>query len=238
MGGEKADMVFTDPPYGVAVAGGSHDPRDEKNYQSGGKIQGDALDDDRLYKLWADSLKLSGHAACEGAPVYVCFSDSRALPCLKAFIDSGLKYSQLIIWAKQQMVFGRKDYHSQHEPIMYGWVNGGAHNEVKTRTQTTLWQIDRPMRSEKEHPTQKPIELPHTAINNHDVLVVLDPFLGSGTTMVACQNLNRKCRGIEVSAPYVAVCLERMSQAFPGIEIRKEGVKTCPPSGSSPPRGF
>ena len=215
MGGDLADIIFTDPPYGVSVAGGSHDPRDKKNYQSGGKIQGDDLNDADLKKLWEDSLGIATSICELGSPVYICFSDSRIKPCLDGVISAGIRYSQLIIWAKQKMVFSRKDYHSQHEPIFYGWVSGAAHNAPSSRKLTTLWEIDRPLRSDKRHPTQKPTKLPQTAIGNHNsISIVYDPFVGSGTTIIAAENLSRYCRAVEISPSYCAVILQRYQDAF------------------------
>lgn len=137
--------------------------------------------------------------------------------------DSGLPVRHVLNWVKNQPTFsmGRLDYDYQHEPILYTWYKshkfygGGKHK-------TSTWHIDKP-RASKEHPTMKPVELVENAILNSSSIgdIVLDPFCGSGTTMVACQNLGRKCRAIEVSREYCAVILERMATAFPGIEIKR-----------------
>ena len=214
MGDQLAQMIFTDPPYGVDVAGGSHDPRDTQNYRSGNTIEGDTLDDDALSKLWGDAFREAQRVCVPGAVVYACFSDLRAYPSLRGLVAAGIYQSQFVIWAKQQMVFSRKDYHPQHEPIIYGWMPGAAHNAVRSRDKTTLWQIDRPMRSDKEHPTQKPVDLPRRAIENHDAPILYDPFLGSGTTIIAAENLSRQCRAVEISPAYCAVALQRYCDAF------------------------
>jgi DNA modification methylase len=211
MGGEKADLMFTDPPYNVDVAGGSHDPRDEKNYRSGNVIDNDKLSSDEFYKFLQSTVNASLHALKEGASMYMCFSDSEIANFVNAFCCSDVYYSQMIIWVKQQMVFGRKDYHSKHEPILYGWKSGAGHFFTEDRTQVSVWEIDRPMRSEKEHPTQKPLELYEKAFKNSSRInsIIYEPFSGSGTAIIACENLSRKARAIEISPAYVAVAIQR-----------------------------
>jgi DNA modification methylase len=211
MGGEKADMVFTDPPYNVDIAGGSHDPRDEKNYRSGNTIDNDRMTPDRFYQFLLSALKQTMACMADGAACYVCFSDMAIQSFVNAYIDSGFRYSQMVVWVKQQMVFGRWDYHSKHEQILYGWKPGAAHYFVDDRTQDTVWEIDRPMRSENEHPTQKPTMLYAKAIANSSKMggVTYEPFCGTGTALIACENLGRKCRAVEISPAYVAVALQR-----------------------------
>lgn len=214
MGGEKADMVFTDPPYNVDVAGGSHDPRDTKNYRSGGTVENDKMTPAEflvfLDKVFAQTLSVMN----DGASLYVCFSDSEIKNFVNAFCREDIHYAQMVIWKKQQFVFGRKDYHSKHEPILYGWKNGAAHYFIDDRTQDTVWEVDRPMRSEKEHPTQKPVELYEKALTNssRSGALIYEPFSGSGTVIIACSNLGRKCRAVEISPAYVAVAIERFYQ--------------------------
>ena len=211
MGGEKAEMMFTDPPYNVDVAGGSHDPRDEKNYRSGNTVANDKLSTEDFYDFLQSSIDVSLGALNEGASIYMCFSDSEIKNFVNAFCRSGIYYSQMIVWAKQQMVFGRKDYHSKHEPILYGWKAGAGHYFADDRTQVSIWEIDRPMRSEKEHPTQKPLELYEKAFRNSSKVnsIIYEPFSGSGTCIIACENLSRKCRAVEISPAYVAVAIQR-----------------------------
>jgi DNA modification methylase len=215
MQGEKAEMVFTDPPYNVDVAGGSHDPRDTKNYRSGNTIGNDKMSDADFYKFLKSAFATTKSYMADGAAIYVCFSDSEIKNFVNAFCDVGFYYSQMVIWKKQQMVFGRKDYHSKHEPILYGWKLGAGHYFVDDRTQVTVWEIDRPMRSEKEHPTQKPTDLYVQAIGNSSKggAVVYEPFGGSGTAIIACEQLGRKCRAVEVSPGYVGVALDRWATA-------------------------
>jgi DNA modification methylase len=128
----------------------------------------------------------------------------------------------LIVWAKQQLVIGRGDYHHQHEPCWYCVRKGKPGLRTDDRKQTTLWQIDKPQKSETGHSTQKPLECMARPMRNHNAPEVYDPFLGSGTTMVAAQNLGRKCYGIEISPAYCSVILQRMQDAFPRIEIRRD----------------
>jgi DNA modification methylase len=127
----------------------------------------------------------------------------------------------VIIWAKNQFPIGRGHYHVKHEPCFYAVRKGSTAGWIGDHSQTTLWDIDKPQKSETGHSTQKPLECMARPIRNHESEFVYDPFLGSGTTMVACQNLNRKCRGIEISPAYCAVILQRMADAFPGIEIKR-----------------
>ena len=138
--------------------------------------------------------------------------------------DLGWKQARpaVVQWVKDQLVMGRGDYHSQSEPMLYGWKDGAPHHRVEDRTQSNVWNFPRPKTAEG-HPTIKPTGLFERAISNSSDqnTTIYDPFLGSGTTMVACQNLNRKCRGIEISPDYCAVILQRMTDAFPGIEIRR-----------------
>jgi DNA modification methylase len=149
----------------------------------------------------------------DGGAFYICAPPGdRYIAFLLALESCKLQVRQGLCWVKQQMVFGRQDYHYQHEMIIYGWKNGSSHYFVDDRTQTSIWEVDRP-RVSAEHPTMKPIELPSKAIANSSRPggIVYDPFLGSGTTMVAAENLGRVCFGIEIEPKYVAVILQRMT---------------------------
>jgi DNA modification methylase len=126
-----------------------------------------------------------------------------------------------IIWAKDRMALSRGDYHWQHEPCWYAVRDGKTGHRTDDRKQTTLWNIASRDDAGHGHGTQKPVECMARPMRNHDAPEVYDPFLGSGTTMVAAQNLGRKCYGIEIAPGYCGVILERMATAFPGIEIRK-----------------
>src|ERR1035437_8782701 len=215
MGGQKADMVFTDPPYNVNVAGGTHDSRAKRNFGKGAKIQNDSMSDGEFHQFLVDSFTSMSMVIKDGATVYVTHADIEGINFRTAFIESGFMLKQCLIWAKQQFVFGRSDYHWQHEPILYGWKAGAAHTFYGERNQWTVWSIDRPMRSEMEHPTQKPVALVEKAIGNSSKSgdILFEPFGGSGSTLIACEKTGRRCYMMELSPAYVDVICKRWEQA-------------------------
>jgi DNA modification methylase len=158
----------------------------------------------------------------DGAGIYVFHADTEGVNFRKALVDAGFKLSQCCVWVKQTMVFGRQDYHWKHEPILYGWKPTAAHNWYTDRTQTTVWNFDRPMRSE-EHPTMKPIALIEYPIINSSQTgeIVLDLFGGSGSTMIACEKHSRRARVMELDPKYVDVSVRRW-QTFSGGMARLE----------------
>jgi len=211
MGGEKPLLMVTDPPYGV-----EYDPewRAEagvnKNKNKMGKVTNDDIAD------WSPAwLLFTGDVA------YVWHDGRRASEVQASIEKAGFLIRNQVIWAKDRMALSRGDYHWQHEPCWYAVRDGKPGHRTDDRTQTTLWVIPARDDSGHGHSTQKPLECMARPIRNHDIEFIYDPFLGSGTTMVACQNLNRKCRGIEISENYCAVILQRMTDAFPGIEIKR-----------------
>ena len=213
MRGEKAHMVWTDPPYGVAVGDKNkflnsiaRSNRVEKN------LVNDTLDEAGLAALLAAAFDNAMAVSPAGAAWYVAApAGPPHLLFGQALKDRGI-WRQTIHWVKNNATFAPLgvDYHWQEEPILYGWVPGAAHRFFGGRTQTTVWEIDRPTKS-PEHPTMKPVELVERAINNSSLPgeVVFDPFCGSGTTLVACEKLRRKCRAIELDEGYAAVILQR-----------------------------
>lgn len=213
MGGKIADTVLTDPPYGVDYTGKTKDAL---------KIENDGGDEAALSALIAGSFDQAQRISRQGAywfatvpagPLHLLFaSDWKARGILR----------QVLVWVKNSMVLGHSEYHYQHEPILFGWVPGGTRHKNDDRTRTSVWEVDRPTRSE-EHPTMKPVELWQMAMRDgsRNGEIVYDCFLGSGTTMVAAQNLGRVCYGLEISPEYCAVILQRMVDAFPDIDIRK-----------------
>ena len=214
MDGEKADMIFTDPPYNVGYEGGS------KKRES---IKNDEIKE--FYSFLLDSFTNCLIYTKSGASVYVAHSDLERANFTKAFIDAGFKLSSIIVWVKDNATFSMsKDYKWKHEPIIYGWNAKGAHKFYGDTKQDTVWNIKRPSKS-NEHPTMKPIELINKAVNNstksEDLL--FEPFTGSGSTMVAAHQLNRKCYGMELDPKYCQVIIDRMRKLDPTITIKKNG---------------
>lgn len=205
MGGEKAALVFTDPPYNVAYSGRGQSTQHQT-------IENDDMAEGPFIEWLTLVCQSLASVLLPGANVYLCHGDTgrHSLPFIEAFTRLGWTRSATIIWAKQAASMGWQDYRSQHECISYGWLPGD-HYFTSDRSQTTLWQIDRDGQASYMHPTQKPVELPARAIGNSSRTgdIVLDGFLGSGTTLIACENLRRKCRAIEISPGYVGVSLQR-----------------------------
>ena len=199
MGGERAAVVVTDPPYGVSYVGKTKDALEVHN---DGR--------ETLRPLLHASLSLAAGNSLPGACWYV------AAPAGPQFHDFGSVllelgvWRQTLVWAKQSLVMGHSDYHYQHEAIFYGWTPGAGHKAPPDRKQTTLWTFDRPTAS-REHPTMKPVALFAKALENSSTVgsLVIDPFLGSGTTLIAAEQLGRKCYGIEISPAYCDVIVKR-----------------------------
>lgn len=206
MDGKEADMIFTDPPYNVAYEGKTKEAL---------TIQNDSMSNDDFYKFLYDVHANMCAVTKAGGAIYVCHADSEGMNFRKALLDSGFLLKQCIIWVKQSMVMGRQDYQWQHEPILYGWKDGASHYFVDDRTQTTVWNIDRPSRNE-EHPTMKPIELCEKAIKNSSKVdnIVLDLFSGSGSgsTLIACEQTGRICYGMELDPRYCDVIRKRYAK--------------------------
>ena len=196
--GKKIDMIFTDPPYNVDYEG------------TAGKIMNDKMEDKTFYLFlfqaftnMFDSIKLGGS-------IYVCHAHTEELNFLTSYINAGFKLAQILIWEKDNFVFGRQDYHWRHEPIIYGWKEGAAHFFTDDRTQDTIWKYNKPKKNE-EHPTMKPLELCGKAISNSSRVgeYVLDLFGGSGSTMIAADQLHRKALIMELDEKYVDVIVKR-----------------------------
>ena len=200
MNDKKADMVFTDPPYNVAYEGGSKKREMIKN---------DKIDDfyNFLYDVYVNCFEYMKN----GSPIYICHSELERVNFTKAFEDAGFKMSSVIIWAKNNSTFSmNKDYKQKHEPIIYGWKQGANHTWTGGNCEHTLWEINRPSKSEL-HPTMKPIELVARSLTNssHENALVYEPFGGSGSTLIACEQLNRKCYTMELDPKYVDVIIKR-----------------------------
>jgi len=205
--GQLADLVVTDPPYNVAIQGGDHSKPDRKN---GKKIQNDSMSDEDFYKFLYDFYTALGTYTKAGGAWYVWFADCEIVNFSKAFIDSGFKLAQMVIWKKNSLVMGRKDYHFIHEPCLYGWKEGAAHGWYSDRKQTTVLNFDRPNRN-AEHPTMKPIPLFAYQIGNSSKQgdIVADGFGGSGTTLITCDQMNRKGYLVEFDPKYCDVIVAR-----------------------------
>lgn len=216
MGDELADLVITDPPYNVDYKGGTKD---------GLKIKNDNMSDGDFYQFLYDFYTALGSYTKAGGAWYVWHSDSEGANFRKAMTDSGIIVRQCLIWVKNSMVMGRQDYQWKHEPCLYGWKGGAAHGWYSDRKQTTVLNFDRPQRN-AEHPTMKPIPLIAYLIGNSSKAddIVCDGFCGSGTTMVAAHQLNRKCYGMELDPKYCQVIVDRMKTLDPALLVKKNGI--------------
>lgn len=198
MDGDLANLVLTDPPYNVNVK------------ESAGRIKNDNMPDDEFYKFLFAAFTNAEQNMADDASIYVFHADSNGLIFRQAFKDAGFVLSGCCIWKKDHLVLGRSPYQWQHEPCLFGWKKGGKHLWYADRKQTTVWEYDRPTHS-KEHPTMKPVALMAYPIQNSTMTncIVLDPFLGSGSTLVACEETGRICYGVELDAKFVDVIVRR-----------------------------
>jgi len=196
--GKKIDMIFTDPPYNVDYEG------------TAGKIMNDKMEDKTFYLFLLSAFTNMFEATKTGGAIYVCHADTEGLNFRNAFKNAGYKLAECLVWVKNALVLGRQDYHWRHEPILYGWKEGSAHYFVDDRTQDTIWEYNKPRRNE-EHPTMKPLELCGRAIANSSRVgeIVLDLFGGSGSTMIAADQLQRKALIMELDEKYVDVIVKR-----------------------------
>ena len=174
------------------------------------KIKNDDMTSERFYDFLKVVFDNYFEFTEEGAGIYVFHAASEVLNFLNFYIGAGFLYKQMISWVKNTFVLGRQDYHWQHEPVIYGWKPGAAHKWHGDRKQTTVWNVDKPQRNE-EHPTMKPIELVAIPINNSSKIGdnVGDFFGGSGSTLIACEQLNRCCRMMELDERYCDVIINR-----------------------------
>lgn len=217
MNGCKAKMAFTDPPYNVDY--GNHGGAPSEGIRR--NIANDNLGDNFeafLKEACGNVLRIT-----DGA-VYICMSSSELHTLQNAFVGSGGHWSTFIIWAKNTFTLGRSDYQRQYEPILYGWREGAKHHWCGDRDQGDVWFIDKPV-SNPLHPTMKPLELIERAIRNTSQPddIVADLFLGSGSTLIACERTARVCYGMELEPAYVDVAVKRW-EAFAGQKATKEVV--------------
>lgn len=213
MNGNRADMMLTDPPYGVAYVGKTKDAL---------TVENDQLDETELTRLVCAAFD-NAEAHCRaGAYWYATVPPG---PLHIVFADDWKRRGilrQIMVWAKDSMVLGHSEYHYQHEPILFGWIPGKRHSN-SDRTRTTLWQYDRPKAS-REHPTMKPVALWAQAVQDgsHGGESVYDPFLGSGTTLIAAEQLGRTCYGMEISPAYCDVIVKRWETLTGQTATREE----------------
>jgi DNA modification methylase len=209
MNGEKAKMVFTDPPWNVGYSGTSKPTLSHTR-----NIINDKMSDDNFCNFISLAIKSMSTVSELGAMTYVVMPMSICGLMMRAMEEATYHWSSTIIWAKDQFVISRKDYHTQYEPIWYGWLDGAPRIcPLEDRKQSDLWQIDRPKVSH-EHPMMKPVELVVRAIKNssHNGDIILDLFGGSGTTMIAAENTGRTSRMAELDPKYVDVIVRRYLQ--------------------------
>ena len=219
MADQKANLVVTDPPYNVEYVGKTKDKL---------TIQNDKMDNDNFYKFLLAAYQNMERAMADDASIYVFHADTEGLNFRKAFVDAGFYLSGCCIWKKPSMVLGRSPYQWQHEPCLYGWKKKGKHLWYADRKQTTIWEFDRPSRS-KQHPTMKPIPLIAYPIINSSMsnCIVLDPFGGSGSTLLACEQTNRICRTIELDPKYCDVIVNRYIEqkgSSTGVTVIRDGL--------------
>ncbi len=209
MGGTKAQLLFTDPPWNVDYTGGTADAL---------KIKNDNLGDEFPQFLKDVFSRVHENLVGGGGGAYVVMAGEQWGALMPILASEGFHWSSTIIWAKDSLVLTRKDYHSQYEPIWYGWEASAPRiHPLEDRTQSDVWQIPRPKKSE-EHPTMKPIELVARAVLNSSKKgeIVLDPFGGSGSTLMACEQTGRVCRTMELDPRYCDVIIERW-ETFTGM---------------------
>ncbi len=212
MGGEKADLLWTDPPYNVAYVGKTKDAL---------TIDNDSMGDEQFRAFLEAAYQAADSAMRPGAAFYIAHADSEGYNFRGAVRSVKWKLAQCLIWVKDVFVMGRQDYHWRHEPILYGWKLGAGHHMLGDRTQDTVWECPRPKQS-KEHPTMKPVELVERAITNstNPGDKVLDLFGGSGTTLIAAESTKRTAFLVELDPGYCDVIVARWERITGKTAIR------------------
>ena len=198
MDGKRANLVVTDPPYNVNYEG------------SAGKIKNDNMDNDKFYNFLLDAFSNMEKVMADDASIYVFHADTEGLNFRKAFNDAGFYLSGCCIWKKPSLVLGRSPYQWQHEPCLYGWKKKGKHQWYSGRKETTIWEFEKPKKN-ADHPTMKPIALLAYPISNSSMsnTLILDPFGGSGSTLIACEQTDRSCYTIELDEKFCDVIVKR-----------------------------
>jgi DNA modification methylase len=221
MNGEKADMVFTDPPYGVSYTGG-HNEKKRKG------IENDTLQGQDLTNLFRDSLLNADLFSKDYSAFYIWFSTNKAQETFLSFSELNLEVRAILCWYKVKSGLGAfmAQYIPNFEPCIYAFKKGKNPQWFGATDEKSVWELKKDQRNDY-HPTQKPVELPSRAIENSSKLkdIIYDCFLGSGSTMVASHQLNRKCYGMELDPKYCQVIIDRMKKLDPTLEIKRNGIR-------------
>lgn len=218
MGNVKANLILTDPPYNVAFKSGS-----------GLTIQNDSMKNDDFYNFLLSAFQCMAAHLEKGGAAYVFHADTEGLNFRRAFVDAGFHLAGCCIWVKDSLVLGRSDYQWQHEPVLYGFMQNGKHKWYSDRKQTTIWNFDKPKRN-ANHPTSKPLDLLGYPIGNstQENGVVIDTFGGSGSTLMACEQMNRICYMMELDEKYASVILRRYVEDTgdaEGVFVERDGKR-------------
>ena len=218
MDGRKANLILTDPPYGVSFKS-----------SNGLTIQNDSMKDEEFYHFLLDSFRNMADHLEKGGAAYVFHADTEGLNFRRAFIDAGFHLAGCCIWVKDSLVLGRSDYQWQHEPVLYGFMQNGKHPWYSDRKQTTIWNFAKPKRN-ANHPTSKPLDLLGYPIGNstQENAIVIDTFGGSGSTLMACEQMNRTCCTMELDEKYASVILRRYvddTGDADGVYVIRDGEK-------------
>lgn len=216
LGSTKVNLVITDPPYNVNYEG------------TAGKIKNDNMENDKFYDFLLSAFKNTEAVMAEDASIYVFHADTEGLNFRRAFSDAGFYLSGCCIWKKESLVLGRSPYQWQHEPVLYGWKKKGRHNWYTGRKETTIWEFDKPKKN-GDHPTMKPVPLLAYPIMNSSLTnsVVLDPFGGSGSTLIACEQTDRICYTVELDEKFCDVIVKRYIEqvgSADGVSVQRDGL--------------
>lgn len=218
MDGQQANLVLTDPPYNVDVE------------ETAGKIMNDNMEDTEFYNFLLSAYRCMHANLADDGSIYVWHADTEGINFRTAFKAAGFYLSGCCIWVKNALVLGRSPYQWRHEPCLFGWKQKGKHQWYGDRKQTTVWEYDKP-RSSKDHPTMKPVQLMSYPIKNSTMTngIVLDPFLGSGSTLIACCETDRVCRGIELDPKFVDCIVKRYIEwaggKYDDVYVIRDGQK-------------
>lgn len=216
MNGKHAQLVVTDPPYNVDYKG------------TAGKIKNDKMAEDQFEQFLLAAYSQMYESMTDDASIYVFHSDSHGLAFRKAFEEAGFYLSGCCIWKKQSLVLGRSPYQWQHEPVLFGWKKKGKHQWYTGRKESTIWEFDKPKKN-ADHPTMKPVALVAYPIMNSTMTgcLVLDPFGGSGSTLIACEQTGRICYTVELDEKFCDVIVKRYIDqvgSAEGVTVLRDGL--------------